>query len=167
MTKPTFKTAAVIVAAGRGTRAGTGLPKQWRPLAGRRVADWTLAAFASHPEITQIVLVIHPDDAAQTQGLPAQIVHGGATRDASVLAGLEALTDQNITHVLVHDVCRAGIDAGTISSVITKSQNGAVGADPGQAVTDALWHGQTGIWVGHKSAKPCVGPKPGCFGYGP
>ena len=42
-------TAALIVAAGRGTRAGAGLPKQWRQLAGQRVADWTVARFRSHP----------------------------------------------------------------------------------------------------------------------
>ena len=66
-----MKTAAIIVAAGRGSRAGGGVPKQWRPLAGRPVARWTLEAFAP---FGPMVLVIHPDDRpeaeAAAQGLP-------------------------------------------------------------------------------------------------
>ncbi|WP_106610141.1 bifunctional 2-C-methyl-D-erythritol 4-phosphate cytidylyltransferase/2-C-methyl-D-erythritol 2,4-cyclodiphosphate synthase [Shimia abyssi] len=148
-----MKTAAVIVAAGRGTRAGAGLPKQWRPLAGRRVADWTLAAFQAHPQIDHIVLVAHPDDAIHTDTLNVPVVHGGATRDASVRAGLEALRNQNVTHVLIHDVARAGISANTISAVIDALQTGATGAAPALPVTDALWHGVEGTVSGTQSRK--------------
>ena len=63
-----MKIAALIVAAGRGTRAGPGAPKQWRPLAGRRVVDWTLAAF-DRPDITTRALVIHPEDRAEAAAL--------------------------------------------------------------------------------------------------
>ncbi|MEP2530522.1 bifunctional 2-C-methyl-D-erythritol 4-phosphate cytidylyltransferase/2-C-methyl-D-erythritol 2,4-cyclodiphosphate synthase [Shimia sp.] len=141
MTNTGFKAAAIIVAAGRGTRAGAGLPKQWRPLAGRRVVDWTIDAFDTHLRIDRIVLVIHPDDADFASGLPATIVHGGATRDASVRAGLDALTDTGLTHVLIHDAARAGIDHGTISAVIDALNDGAQGAAPALQVTDALWYG--------------------------
>ncbi|MEO0865961.1 MAG: 2-C-methyl-D-erythritol 4-phosphate cytidylyltransferase, partial [Pseudomonadota bacterium] len=55
------ETAAIIVAAGRGTRAGGDLPKQWQVLAGQTVLARTLAAFRAHPDVGQIVLVIHPD----------------------------------------------------------------------------------------------------------
>ena len=74
--------AAIIVAAGRGIRAGGGLPKQWRPLAGRRVADWTLSAFAE-AGIDRIVVVLHPDDRAIP--LPEGVIRvtGGASRDAA------------------------------------------------------------------------------------
>ena len=72
-----MKTAAIIVAAGRGSRAGGGVPKQWRPLAGRPVARWTLEAFAP---FGPMVLVIHPDDRpeaeAAAQGLPVTLVNG-------------------------------------------------------------------------------------------
>ncbi|WP_270730561.1 bifunctional 2-C-methyl-D-erythritol 4-phosphate cytidylyltransferase/2-C-methyl-D-erythritol 2,4-cyclodiphosphate synthase [Shimia sp. Alg240-R146] len=148
MTKPLQKTAAVIVAAGRGTRAGPGAPKQWRPLAGKRVIDWTLAAFETHPDIDEIVLVLHPDDRALAKSLPGKHVSGGATRDASVHNGLEALAQSDTTHVLIHDVARAGIDPDTITAVITALQNGATGAAPALPVTDALWHGNNGAVSG-------------------
>ena len=84
--------AAIIVAAGRGTRAGGDVPKQWRRLHGRRVADWTVDAFLAHPAIGRVVLVLHPDDLGQAEGFAdALIATGGASRDASVGAGLEAL----------------------------------------------------------------------------
>lgn len=152
MTHASFNTptkiAAVIVAAGRGTRAGGGTPKQWRSLAGQSVAEWTLAAFRSHPEVDQVILVTHPDDTEYTTGLDVPQVHGGATRDASVLAGLSALSEQDITHVLIHDVARAGIDSDTISSVIAALIGGASGAAPALPVTDALWRGESGVVAG-------------------
>ena len=57
--------AAIIVAAGRGTRAGGDQPKQWQPLAGRRVIDWTLSAFTACPHIDRIVVVLHQDEVAR------------------------------------------------------------------------------------------------------
>ncbi|MBO9396914.1 bifunctional 2-C-methyl-D-erythritol 4-phosphate cytidylyltransferase/2-C-methyl-D-erythritol 2,4-cyclodiphosphate synthase [Shimia sp. R9_2] len=142
------RTAAVVVAAGRGTRAGGEIPKQWRQVAGKSVAEWTLTAFLTHPEVDEVVLVTHPDDTQFTAELSVTQVHGGATRDASVLAGLEALSGRGITHVLIHDVARAGIDAATISSVIAALTSGASGAAPALAVTDALWRGEDGLVTG-------------------
>ena len=78
--------AAVIVAAGRGQRAGGGVPKQWRQLAGTQVATRALKAFETHPIISQIVLVVNPDDVDLVQQDGAKLVHGGASRNASVLA---------------------------------------------------------------------------------
>lgn len=144
----TGRVAAVIVAAGRGTRAGAGLPKQWRPLAGRRVADWTVAAFVTHPKIDAVYVVIHPDDAAHAASLSVPCVPGGATRDASVLAGLDALEGQGFAHVLIHDVARAGIDAATISAVLEALHSGAQCAAPALPVTDALWCGADGQVTG-------------------
>ena len=54
--------AAIIVAAGRGTRAGGDIPKQWQVLGDRPVAAYAMARFANHPAITQVILVLHPDD---------------------------------------------------------------------------------------------------------
>lgn len=88
----TNTTAAIIVAAGRGTRVGGDIAKQWQILAGRRVIDWTLSVFEATDAIDQIVVVLHADDLNR---LPPRdnltIVTGGATRAASVRAGLEAL----------------------------------------------------------------------------
>ncbi|WP_294224839.1 bifunctional 2-C-methyl-D-erythritol 4-phosphate cytidylyltransferase/2-C-methyl-D-erythritol 2,4-cyclodiphosphate synthase [uncultured Shimia sp.] len=151
MTNSAFKTAAVIVAAGRGTRAGAGLPKQWRALAGQRVADHSIAAFVTHPRIDHVLAVVHPDDTLHMDGLPIPTALGGATRDASVQAGLETLEGQGFTHILIHDVARAGIDATTIDAVIDALQTGADGAAPAMPVTDALWRGENNLVTGTQS----------------
>lgn len=146
-----MKTAALIVAAGRGSRAGGGLPKQWRPLAGRRVADWTLRAFAEHSAIDVVMLVIHPDDhgflADWADHPKIRVTHGGATRDASVLNGLEALEGDGIGKVLVHDVARPCIGPALIDAVLAALDTHR-GAAPGLAVVDALWRGDGGIVQG-------------------
>ena len=139
--------AAVIVAAGRGTRAGAGIPKQWRPLAGLRVADWAIKAFTNHPQINHVVAVVHPDDTEFTRTLDVETVSGGASRDQSVRAGLEALAGRGFDAVLIHDVARAGVSAEIITDVIAALGLSA-GAAPALAVTDALWRGQTGTVSG-------------------
>lgn len=135
------KTIALIVAAGRGTRAGGALPKQWQPLAGRRVADWTLEAFRNHPKVDESLLVVHPEDAQFYDSLGVKTVHGGATRDASVRAGLEALVGTGVTNVLVHDVARATVPEQVITGVIDALKTSKAAA-PALAVSDALWRGE-------------------------
>ncbi|GHE85403.1 bifunctional enzyme IspD/IspF [Aliiroseovarius zhejiangensis] len=140
--------AALIVAAGRGTRAGAGLPKQWRQVAGATVAARSVAAFRNHPRITRCLLVIHPDDRAQAKAIDGvELVHGGATRDASVRAGLEALAADAPDLVLIHDVARPMVSAGVIDGVIEALVT-AQGAAPALPVTDALWRGADGIVTG-------------------
>ncbi|ANP35042.1 Bifunctional enzyme IspD/IspF [Phaeobacter gallaeciensis] len=143
-------TAVLIVAAGRGTRAGGGLPKQWRPLKGRRVIDWTLAAFRQ-AGIEKIVLVLSPDDSeawAEFQGQPGIVLApGGDTRSRSVLNGLEAIEAQNITRVLIHDAARPCIAPDLIHAVEDALAAGSAAA-PALAVTDALWTGHEGKVTG-------------------
>lgn len=137
-----MKTAAVIVAAGRGTRAGDGLPKQWRPLAGETVATHAMRAFATHPKIDQVVLVLHPDDIDTSlwpRTLPAQVVAGGATRSASVLAGLMVLKDA-FDFVLIHDAARPCVSRDVIDGVIDALALHRAAA-PAIPVVDALWVG--------------------------
>ena len=57
-------TTAIIVAAGRGTRAGGDIPKQWQDLGGRSIAALAMQPFADHPRVAHLVLVLHPDDLA-------------------------------------------------------------------------------------------------------
>ena len=133
--------AAIILAAGRGTRAGGDLPKQWQVLAGRPVVAHALEAFAALP---LRVLVIHPDDRARADAVLAQdaaalLVTGGATRDASVRAGLEALAGHGVVKVLIHDGARPLVAPGLIARVLAALDR-APGAAPALAVTDALWH---------------------------
>ena len=138
-------TAAIIVAAGRGLRAGAGLPKQWRPLAGRPVVAHALAAFAGMAR----VLVIHPDDRALAESVAdgALIVEGGATRAASVRAALEALAGSGVTKVLIHDAARPTASPDLIARVVAALDH-AKGAAPALPVTDALWTGADGRVTG-------------------
>jgi 2-C-methyl-D-erythritol 4-phosphate cytidylyltransferase/2-C-methyl-D-erythritol 2,4-cyclodiphosphate synthase len=138
-------TAAIIVAAGRGLRAGAGLPKQWRPLAGRPVVAHALAAFAGMAR----VLVIHPDDRALAESVAdgALIVEGGATRAASVRAALEAMAGSGVTKVLIHDAARPSASPELIARVVAALDH-AQGAAPALPVTDALWTGADGRVTG-------------------
>jgi len=134
--------AAVIVAAGRGHRAGGDVPKQYRHLAGEPVIRPTLAAFLAHPQIAAVQPVIHPDDAklfdAAAAGLRAlPPVHGGATRQASVRAGLEALAGSAPDIVLIHDAARPFLTGDLISrAIIAGKAHGA--AVPAVAVADTV-----------------------------
>ncbi len=134
---------AVIVAAGRGMRAGGDVPKQWQTVNGARVAAWSCAHFTSRGDIAEVILVIHPGDQAFAEEIKGvRIVHGGASRDISVRAGLEALSG-DLTHVLIHDVARCTVPAPVITRVI-KALRSAAGAAPALPVTDALWSGRNG-----------------------
>lgn len=138
---PPVRIAAVIVAAGRGSRASTGSspPKQYANLAGKMVLTRTLEVFASHPAIAWVQVVVHADDqaaydAACSSVLPAPLpaVIGGATRQASVLCGLEALRPHAPDLVLIHDAARPFVDAAVIERVIAASitSDGAIPALP-------------------------------------
>ena len=142
-------TAAILTAAGRGTRAGGDLPKQWQMLAGRPVLAHTLAAFAARGDIARILLVIHPDDRARAQALigahelagpDIALVTGGPDRAASVLNALRALARSDTTQVLIHDGARPLVGDALISRVLAALDTGP-GAAPALAVTDALWRG--------------------------
>ncbi|NRB33901.1 MAG: bifunctional 2-C-methyl-D-erythritol 4-phosphate cytidylyltransferase/2-C-methyl-D-erythritol 2,4-cyclodiphosphate synthase [Rhodobacteraceae bacterium] len=140
-------TAAIIVAAGRGTRAGGGLPKQFRPLAGRRVIDWTLDAFAN-VDHRVLVLASEDHDAWQIFGKTGLILApGGADRAGSVRNGLDALAAVAPGKVLIHDAARPCVSQEVIASVIDALDHHD-GAAPGLPVTDALWTGTKGLVTG-------------------
>lgn len=139
---------AIIVAAGRGTRLGGEIPKQWRQLAGQTVARRTLTLFHEFPLIDRIVLVVHRDDVGLAQDhLPdpsISIVIGGDSRGASVQAGLEALVGGATTRVLIHDVARPLVGSEVLNRVCAALDT-CKGAAPAVAVTDALWRGGDGV----------------------
>ena len=140
--------AAVIVAAGRGVRAGGAQPKQWQPLGGKPMLAHTLGIFQSHPDIRGIVLVLHADDLRRADGFvdaQTRVVAGGTDRAQSVQKGLAAVTDA--PRVLIHDVARPLVTHQLISHVIAALIT-APGAAPALAVTDALWTGHAGRVTG-------------------
>ncbi|MEA2818650.1 MAG: 2-C-methyl-D-erythritol 4-phosphate cytidylyltransferase [Bradyrhizobium sp.] len=136
------RTAAIIVAAGRGLRAGSGGPKQYRSIGGRTVISRAMEPFCRHPQIFAVQPVLNPDDAAMFNEAVCDMryrpfVSGGATRQASVRAGLEALVSQSPDIVLIHDAARPFVTAAVISRAINAaSLTGA--AVPAIAVTDTI-----------------------------
>lgn len=133
--------ALVLVAAGRGARAGQSEegPKQYRSIGGRAVLAHTLETFRSHPRIGDIILVIHADDEdlcrraiAETEN-DIRVVVGGAERQISVRIGLEALASGSAPElVLIHDAVRPFADHALIDRVIAaaESHGGAIPAIP-------------------------------------
>lgn len=140
MPRPT--TLALIVAAGRGQRAGDGLPKQYRRVGGEVVLRRTVQAFLAHPRVDGVQVVIHPDDrdlyevAVAGLGLPEPVI-GGATRQESVRRGLETIDGDT---VLIHDAARAFVSAAVIDRVIDALVDDA-GAVPALPVSDSLRRG--------------------------
>lgn len=138
-----IRVAAVIVAGGRGYRAGGNVPKQYREIAGEPVIRPALAAFVRHPQIDAVQPVIHPDDADAFRTAAAGLdellppVAGGATRQASVRAGLEALRAATPDLVLIHDAARPFLSGELITRAIAAAkQHGA--AVPAVAITDTI-----------------------------
>lgn len=137
------KIGAVVVAAGRGERAGYSVegPKQYRRVGGLPVIYRTLRTFLAHPQIDRIVVAIHADDAALFAQAAAElaesvtVVTGGPTRQASTRLALKALEGEGLDAVLIHDAVRPFVDATLIDRVVADL---SVGALPALAVSDTL-----------------------------
>jgi 2-C-methyl-D-erythritol 4-phosphate cytidylyltransferase/2-C-methyl-D-erythritol 2,4-cyclodiphosphate synthase len=139
-----MKIAAILVAAGTGSRFGAALPKQYLPLAGKPVIRHAAEALLAHAALLQPV-----GDAGligeALAGLPhLPPVPGGAERQDSVRAGLEALAPHNPDIVLVHDAARPNICSGITENVLTAlaTHEGAIPAVP---VSDTLKRGELGV----------------------
>jgi 2-C-methyl-D-erythritol 4-phosphate cytidylyltransferase/2-C-methyl-D-erythritol 2,4-cyclodiphosphate synthase len=136
------RTAAILVAAGRGLRAGAGGPKQYRTIGGKTVIFRAMEPFCTHPHIFAVQPVLNPDDTALFNEAASGLRHepptaGGATRQTSVHAGLEALAAQKPDVVLIHDAARPFVSQPLISRAIdAASSSGA--AIPVIPVTDTV-----------------------------
>ena len=135
--------AAVIVAAGRGERAGADVPKQYRPIGGEPMIRATLRAFLAHPRIDFVQPVINPNDRDTYQHAIAGLedllppVAGGVTRQASVRAGLEALASRRPGLVLIHDAARPFVSGALIDRAIGAGRTCGA-AVPGIALADTV-----------------------------
>jgi 2-C-methyl-D-erythritol 4-phosphate cytidylyltransferase/2-C-methyl-D-erythritol 2,4-cyclodiphosphate synthase len=132
-----MRIAAILVGAGTGSRFGADRPKQFLPLLGRAVIRHAAEALAPHVALLQPVGDAEPigEALAGIDHLPP--VPGGATRQASVRAGLEALAPHAPDLVLVHDAARPVVPAALVRDVIA-ALAGAPGAIPGVPVADTL-----------------------------
>lgn len=138
--------AALIVAAGRGSRMMRETPKQYLPLGGQAVLWHTVRAFLASEWIHAVRVVIHPDDQAHYESAVGGVrdarlgppVTGGASRAHSVRLGLEALRHDSPEHVLIHDAARPFCPPDLIAAVLAPlaDVDGAFAALP---VVDALW----------------------------
>jgi 2-C-methyl-D-erythritol 4-phosphate cytidylyltransferase / 2-C-methyl-D-erythritol 2,4-cyclodiphosphate synthase len=140
---------ALVVAAGRGTRLGAALPKQYLPLAGKPLLRYSLETLARHPAIGHVRVVFNPDDHAHydvaSRGLDLlPPVAGGAARQDSVRLGLESLDSLAAEHVLIHDGARPFLDTGTIDRVLAALDQ-APGAIPALPLRDTVKRGADGI----------------------
>ena len=134
--------AAVVVAAGQGLRAGGEIPKQFRRIAGETLLERALSAFAEAPDVTFVQPVIRTDDVDLVRRLTSGMnvlepVAGGATRQASVRAGLEALVACTPDIVLVHDAARPFASASLITRAIAAAEKTGA-AIPALPVTDTV-----------------------------
>ena len=133
---------ALIVAAGRGTRFGGAVPKQYLPLGAGTVLRHAVTAFARHRRVDGVQVVIRDEDraifAAATAGLSLlEPVPGGAERQDSVRLGLEALAPQGAARVLIHDGARPFPDGGLIDRVLD-ALDGAPAAIPALPLGDTI-----------------------------
>ncbi|MDJ0384046.1 2-C-methyl-D-erythritol 4-phosphate cytidylyltransferase [Streptomyces sp. G-G2] len=145
-TRP-HRTAAVIPAAGRGTRLGPGAPKALRSLGGVPMLIHAVRAMARSRAVSLVVVVAPPEGAAEVRhlldehALPERtdflVVPGGETRQESVRAGLAALPD-TITSVLVHDAARPLVPVDTVDAVIEAVRDGAPAVVPAMPLTDTV-----------------------------
>jgi 2-C-methyl-D-erythritol 4-phosphate cytidylyltransferase / 2-C-methyl-D-erythritol 2,4-cyclodiphosphate synthase len=140
--------AVLIVAAGKGERAGGAVPKQYVPLLGKPILRWTVEAFAGS-DLIQVV--IGRDDQAAyadaTRGLPLlPTLAGGATRQHSVMHGLEALAHHKPDFVLIHDAARPLVSKAVVDAVKAALEAGAEAAVPLVPVADTLRRLEDGKW---------------------
>ncbi|WP_305804108.1 2-C-methyl-D-erythritol 4-phosphate cytidylyltransferase [Stenotrophomonas sp. YIM B06876] len=135
----------VVPAAGRGTRFGGPLPKQYLPAGGQPVLVHTLEALLQHPGVAGAMVAISENDAdwpgwSEIAGKPVLTCTGGASRAASVLAGLLALPDsvRADEFVLVHDAARPNLAQADLGRLLEVGRQDPVGAILAAPVRDTL-----------------------------
>lgn len=138
------KNVVVIAAAGRGERLGKEAgPKQYRLLAGNSILQHTISRFTEHQDIHAIQVVIHKEDrelyeaAVQMHDKLLPTVIGGASRQASCKAGVDAVSQLGFDKVLIHDAARPFVAQSTISNVLDGIGVG-YGTLPATAIADTI-----------------------------
>jgi 2-C-methyl-D-erythritol 4-phosphate cytidylyltransferase / 2-C-methyl-D-erythritol 2,4-cyclodiphosphate synthase len=136
------KAAAIIVAAGSGSRLGGAQPKQFQPISGKPMLMWSVEALLRCTKIAAIAVVVPVQEQHRVRAMlphswSIHVVAGGATRTDSVRAGLDVLDPIHPDHVLIHDAARPGLALDVIEELLA-ALNDADAACPALPVTDAL-----------------------------
>jgi 2-C-methyl-D-erythritol 4-phosphate cytidylyltransferase/2-C-methyl-D-erythritol 2,4-cyclodiphosphate synthase len=139
---------ALVVAAGQGSRFGGAVPKQYLPLAGASVLRYAVSALAGHPRITDVLVVIRPEDRALFDRAVAGLgvlppIGGGAARQDSVRLGLEALAPSRPDRVLIHDGARPFPDKALVDRIIDGLDRAAA-AIPCLPLSDTIKRAESG-----------------------
>jgi 2-C-methyl-D-erythritol 4-phosphate cytidylyltransferase/2-C-methyl-D-erythritol 2,4-cyclodiphosphate synthase len=156
-----MRVGAVIVAGGRGSRAKGEIPKQYRSLGGVPALVWSLEAFAG-ASIGPVVVVSAPEHGEMRQAAMADwpeilVAHGGASRTASVRAGLDALRAEPPDAVLIHDAARPGLTPKLVRALVEALEGGAEAVAPALPVADALRRvGASGAILGETAREGLV-----------
>ncbi|WP_210415989.1 2-C-methyl-D-erythritol 4-phosphate cytidylyltransferase [Humibacter ginsenosidimutans] len=136
------RVAVVVVAAGSGTRLGAGMPKAFVPVSGATLLEHAVASIRRMEHEAQVIAVVPADRVDESRALlrsvaQATVVPGGASRQASVAAGLETLGD-DVQTVLVHDAARAFTPTALFDAVVAAVESSGEGAVPGLPVSDTV-----------------------------
>lgn len=141
----------IVPAAGSARRMGNAVPKQYLPLAGRTVIEWSLAPFLGHERAAGVVVVLASQDQRWSQTSLAGDARittaiGGAERMDSVLAGLGALQDRLAAEdwVLVHDAARPCLSAADLDCLLNELSDDAVGGLLAAPIVDTLKRADAG-----------------------
>ena len=136
------RTALILVAAGKGTRAGMSVPKQYQTIGNKTLLEHTLQNLQKAHDFTKIRVVVSAndlwiDDVLESLDLSGVTTVGGATRTKSVLAGLESLINLGIDRVFIHDAARPFVTPTLISDLNTALES-VEGAAPALPIADAV-----------------------------
>lgn len=142
-----MKNIAIVLAGGNGSRFGGTVPKQFMPLSGRAVIEYSIDTFNGHPSIDEVAVVVHPEwrwkmeeiVAANCWAKLSKVIDGGAERYMSSLNAIMAYIDEpDDTNLLLHDAARPWVSVEIIDRVVAALQHHeAVGvAVPS---TDTVW----------------------------
>ena len=152
--------AALVLGAGRGERLGHALPKAFVPLAGRTLIEHSIQALAASEAFLSIVPVLAKADRGRWDALPSEVtqlatevVEGGAERQDSMRAGLEALPD-TVELVAVHDAARCLVDPADIRNVVLAARDGGA-AILGEKVRDTIKRVVDGVIVETPAREEC------------
>jgi 2-C-methyl-D-erythritol 4-phosphate cytidylyltransferase len=152
---------AVVPAAGRGTRLGGDMPKQYLPIAGRPMIEHTLRALLGHPEVDGVMVALAPDDPwwggwRYLENKPIYTCIGGAERADSVLAALQALpaTVSEEQWILVHDAARPCLRGVDLTRLLAIGQADPIGAILAAPVRDTIKRVEPGDQLRSSGTEP-------------
>ena len=160
-----MKIIAIIVAAGRGSRFGSVIPKQYQEVSGKTLLRYVVETFIFHPEVDDVLVVYNKSDHDLYLNSLKDInilapIEGGDSRQKSVMLGLKSINSQKPDIVLIHDAARSFVNTATISRVIEKVISTDGGVVPVLPIVDTLKFSKNGFIYNTKSRENLFSAQP-------